>query len=286
MKNSVEQAYEYCRALTRREARNFYYGFMLLPLEQRRAIHAAYAFARECDDIVDGDMAVDEAERLLEAQRLRLDACLNGEPDGPVFEALAHAVARFQIPHAYFKELVDGVSMDLTRSRYADFDELKSYCRGVASTVGLISIEVFGYDGGESSRKHAADLGVALQLTNILRDVREDFERGRIYIPLDEISAFGYSEGELLSGTVTPAFRHLVAFQAARAKEYFSQGRLLLPYLPRRARACVGVMTGIYQSILSGIERDPPVVFRRRLSVGTPRKLALAGREVVRSLAG
>jgi len=286
VKNGVEEAYEYCRALTRREARNFYYGFMLLPPEQRRAIHAAYAFARECDDIVDGDMAAEEAARLLEEQRLRLDACLNGEPDGPVFEALAHAVARFHIPSAYFQALVDGVSMDLTRSRYADFNELKAYCRGVASTVGLISIEIFGYEGGEASRRSAADLGVALQLTNILRDVREDGERGRIYIPLDEIGSFGYSEGELLAGEVTPAYRHLVAFQAMRAKEYFSRGRMLLPHLPRRARACVGVMTGIYQSILSGIERDPPVVFRRRLSVGTPRKLALAGREVMRSLAG
>lgn len=285
MKNGVEEAYEYCRVLTRREARNFYYGFMLLPPAQRRAIHAAYAFARECDDIVD-DMAADEAEGLLETHRLRLDACLSGEPDGPVFEALADAVARFQIPRAYFQELIDGVSMDLTRSRYADFNELKAYCHRVASTVGLISIEVFGYRGGEASRRRAADLGVALQLTNILRDVREDGERGRIYMPLDEIKSFGYSEGELLAGMVTPAFRRLVAFQATRARVYFSRGRMLLPRLPRRARACVGVMTGIYQSILSGIERDPPVVFRRRLSVGTPRKLALAGREVVRSLAG
>lgn len=286
MKNGVEAAYEYCRTLTRREARNFYYGFMLLPPEQRRAIYAAYAFARECDDIVDSDLAAEEAARLLGVQRARLEACLKGEPDGPVFEALADAVSRFGIPRAYFHELVDGVGMDLTRRRYADFNALKAYCHGVASVVGLICIEVFGYEGGESSRKHAADLGIALQLTNILRDVREDGERARIYIPQDEIKAFGYSDRELLAGEATPAFRRLVAFQAARAKEYFSEGRMLLPHLPRRARACVGVMTGIYESILSGIERDPAIVFRRRLSVGTPRKLVLAGRAVVRSLAG
>lgn len=286
MSSSLEAAYEYCRALTRREARNFYYGFILLPPEKRRAIYAAYAFARECDDIVDSGLAAAEAERLLGVQRTRLDACLNGEPEGPVFEALAHAVTRFRIPQGYFHQLVDGVAIDLTRRRYADFNALKEYCYGVASIVGLISIEVFGYGGGESSRKHAADLGIALQLTNILRDVREDAERGRIYIPQNEISAFGYSERELLAGEVTPAFRRLIAFQAARAKEYFSLGRVLLPHLPRRARACVGVMTGIYESVLSGIERDPAVVFRRRLSVGTPRKLMLAGREVVRSLAG
>ena len=286
MKNGIEAAYEYCRALTRREARNFYYGFILLPLEQRRAIYAAYAFARECDDIVDGGGPADEADRLLGLQRTRLEACFNGEPDGPVFEALADAATRFYIPHQYFRDLMDGVAVDLTRIRHADFGSLKAYCHGVASTVGLISIEVFGYEGGETARSFAADLGIALQLTNILRDVREDGERGRIYLPQDEIEAFDYSERELLAGAVTPAFRALVAFQAARTREYFAQGRKLLPYLPRRGRACLGVMAGIYEGVLSGIERDPAAVFRQRLSVGTPRKLALAGREVVRSLAG
>lgn len=286
MKDGTEAAYEYCRVLTRREARNFYYGFILLPPEQRRAIYAAYAFARECDDIVDGGRPTEEAGRLLALQRTLLEASLGGEPDGPVFHALADAAARFHIPHQYFQDLVDGVAVDLTRTRHADFGSLRAYCRGVASTVGLISIEVFGYEGGETARSHAADLGIALQLTNILRDVREDGERGRIYLPQDEIEAFGYSERELLGGAVTPAFRGLVAFQAARARKYFAQGRRLLPYLPRRARACLGVMTGIYEGVLSGVERDPAAVFRRRLSVGTPRKLVLAGREVVRSLAG
>ena len=285
MRSGVEAAYEHCRALTRREARNFYYGFMLLPAEQRRAIYAAYAFARECDDIVDSDRPTDEAERLLKAQRRRLDECLGGEPDGPVFEALGHTVGRYTIPHEYLYELIDGVRMDLSTRRYPDFDSLRAYCYGVASVVGLISVEVFGYGGGETARKHAADLGIALQLTNILRDVQEDGERGRVYLPQDEMEAFGYSERELLAGEVSPGFRRLTAFQAARAREYFDEGRRILPYLPRRARACVGVMAGIYQGILSGIERDPAVVFRRRMSLSTGRKLALAGRELVRSLA-
>lgn len=285
MSGELDAAYEYCRAFTKHEARNFYYGFLLLPAAQRRAIYAAYAFARECDDIVDGGLVVEEARRLLGLQRKRLDECLAGEPDGPVFEALGDAVTRFQIPHGYFYELVDGVGADLTVRRYADFEALKAYCYGVASIVGLISIEVFGYEGGEGARRHAADLGIALQLTNILRDIREDGERGRVYIPQDEIEACGYSERELLAGVVTPAFRRLVEFQSVRARGYFLEGRKLLPLLPRRARACVGVMAGIYESILAGIQRDPAAIFRRRVGVGTGAKLMLAGRELVRSLA-
>ena len=285
MSPGPDAAYEHCRRLTRREARNFYFGFMLLPAEQRRAIYAAYAFARECDDIVDSSRPSDEAGRLLDLQRLRLDESLAGQPDGPVFEALAHAVSRHQIPHEYLHELIDGVGMDLSTRRYPDFDSLKAYCYRVASVVGLISVEVFGYSGGEVARKHAADLGIALQLTNILRDVREDGERGRVYIPQDEMEMFGYSERQLLAGEETPGFLRLAAYQAARARRYFDGGRRLLPYLPRRARACVAVMAGIYQGVLTGIERDPAVVFRRRVSLSTGRKLALAGRELARSLA-
>ncbi|HSP55353.1 MAG TPA: presqualene diphosphate synthase HpnD [Dehalococcoidia bacterium] len=284
MNDGLEVAYEYCRALTRQEARNFYYGFMLLPAEQRRAIYATYAFARECDDIVDGDLPKDEAARLLGLQRQRLEECLAGEPDGPVFEALLDATRRYQIPAGYFHDLIGGMTLDLSTRRYADFESLREYCYKVASVVGMISVEIFGYGGEEKAKQHAAELGIALQLTNILRDVQEDAARGRVYIPQEEIETFGYSERELLAGEATPAFRRLVAFQAARAREYFAQGRKLLPYVPRRARACVGVMAGIYEGVLSGIERDPAVVFRRRVGVGTGRKLVLAGRELVRSL--
>jgi phytoene synthase len=154
----------------------------------------------------------------------------------------------------------------------------------VASVVGLISIEIFGYTGGEEARGYAADLGIALQLTNILRDIQEDAGRGRIYLPLDELEWFGYSEPELLAGASTPEFRQLIAFQADRARHYYAQGRKLLPFLPARARACVGVMAGIYHSILDEIQRDPGVVFRRRVSLSAGQKLALAGKELVRSV--
>lgn len=284
MSNGLDAAYDYCQELTRREAKNFYYGFMLLPKGQRRAIYSAYAFARECDDIADSGLPPTEASKQLAAYRRELEACLTGYPDGPVFEALHRTVEKYSVPRQYLFDLISGVEMDLAKSRYETFDDLKAYCYHVASVVGLISIEIFGYEGGEDARDYAADLGVALQLTNILRDIAEDADRGRVYLPLDELEWFGYGEDDLLAGRATPEFRRLIAFQADRARHYYTQGRRLLPHLPARARACVGVMAGIYSSILDDIERDPGVVFRRRVSLSGRQKLALAGKELVRSV--
>ena len=282
--SELSAAYRHCQALTKREAKNFYYGFMLLPARQRRAIYAAYAFARECDDIVDAGLPVEEASARLAAQRELLDRCLEGSPQGPVFLALADAVRRYGIPHEYFYRLIEGVEADLTVSRYATFEDLKRYCYLVASIVGLISIEIFGYDGGAVARGHAADLGIALQLTNILRDVQEDLQRDRVYLPEDELVRFGYRADFLRQEVANEAFHKLMAFQVARAELYFEQGRSLLPYLPRRARACVSVMAGIYHTILEDISRRPETILRQRVSLGTGQKLALAGRELVRSL--
>jgi phytoene synthase len=284
MRDELTAAYDHCQALTRREAKNFYYGFMLLPAPKRRAIYAAYAFARECDDIVDADLPADEASVRLAAYRESLDRCLGGHPQGLVFAALKDAVDRYDIPHAYFYQLIEGVETDLTVQRYATFEELKRYCYLVASVVGLISVEIFGYRGDEQPREHAVDLGMALQLTNILRDVQEDLERDRIYLPQDELARFGCGESDLREGAATEPFRQLMAFQVARARDYFRSGRLLFPYLRRRARACVGVMAGIYGTILDDIEREPEAVLSRRLSLSAGQKLALAGRELVRSL--
>lgn len=280
----LDAAYDYCQALTRREAKNFYYGFLLLPNEQRRAIYSAYAFARQCDDIADAGLPLDEAKSQLAGYRVQLDECLAGAPDGPVFAALCHTIRQYNVPPEYLYDLVTGVETDLTRTRYETFAELKDYCYHVASVVGLISIEIFGYHGGETARQRAADLGIALQLTNILRDVAEDAERGRIYLPLDELGTFAVREADVLAGRATTGFRRLMALQVGRAREYYAEGRKLLPLLPPRARACVGVMAGIYSSILDDIERDPGVVFRRRVSLSAPQKIALAGRELVRSV--
>ena len=284
MRDELTAAYDHCQALTKREAKNFYYGFMLLPGGQRRAIYAAYAFARECDDIVDAGLPTEEASLRLAACRESLDRCLEAQPQGPVLIALRDAIERYRIPHGYFYRLIEGVEGDLTVRRYADFEELKRYCYLVASVVGLISISIFGYRGGEQARRHAADLGIALQLTNILRDIQEDLQRDRIYLPLEELARFGYAEDDLRQGVANDAFRRLMALQTNRARRYFESGRRLFPYLSRRARACVGVMAGIYSTILDDIQRQPETVLERRVSLSAGQKLALAGREVVRSL--
>lgn len=285
MTQGLELAYAHCAQVAKREAKNFYYGFLLLPPHQRRAIYAAYAFARLCDDIVDED-GPDDQEKAARLAALRNDLrrCLDGNPEGPVFAALHDAVRTFAIPHDYLFQLVDGVEMDLLSRRYRTFAELERYCYLVASVVGLICIQVFGYSGGEEARRRAVDLGIALQLTNILRDVREDLARDRIYIPQEEMDAFGYSEEALCRGDAGPSFYRLMAFQVERAREYYRSGLRLLPLLPRRPRACVGAMAGIYLRILERIAREPEIVLRERVSLGTGAKLALAGRELVRSV--
>jgi phytoene synthase len=284
MDGSLEQAYRYCQELAKREAKNFYYGFILLPRQRRQAIYAAYAFARRCDDIVDEDLAPEEKVRRLGEYRQQLEQCLNGKPQGPAFLALHDAVRRYRIPPEYFYELMDGVEMDLTVRRYATFEELRRYCYGVASTVGLICIEIFGHRDGQAARQHAVDMGIALQLTNILRDIREDVQRDRIYIPLEDLERFGYSEADVFGGVVNEPFLHLMRFQAQRARDYFERGQKLLPLLPRRSRACTAVLQGIYRRILERIEASPAVVLRERVSLSGGEKLALATRKVLGSL--
>jgi phytoene synthase len=284
--SEIADAYEYCRALTKREAKNFYYGFALLPPRQRRAIYSAYAFARQADDIVDAGLPAAEAGRQLDAYHAALDAALDHRPQGPVFTALQRTVSYYVVTPSLLYDILDGCRTDLTKKRYETFEPLKEYCRQVASSVGLISIEIFGYNGGERARRHAADLGVALQLTNILRDVQEDAQRGRIYLPLDEMNWFGWTEDDLAAGRITAEFHRFMALQTDRARDYYREGRKLLPLLPGRARACVSVMAGIYMSILDEIERDPAIIFKRRAGPSTGQKLALAGRELVRVAVG
>jgi phytoene synthase len=280
----VQEAYRHCQELARREAKNFYYGFVLLPPPKRQAICVTYAFARACDDIVDADLEPEEKVRRLAEYRRQLEQCLSGHPSGPVFLALQDTIQRYRIPPEYFCQLIDGVEMDLSVRRYPTFADLRRYCYGVASTVGLISIEIFGYRDGQQARQHAEDLGIALQLTNILRDIREDAARDRIYIPQDEIERFGYSEADIFNGIANESFLRLMQFQVARAREYFQRGRNLLPLLPRRCRACTAVLQSIYSRMLERIEAQPSAVLRERVSLSGGQKLALAGRELVRSL--
>lgn len=274
---SLEAAYAECSAIAKREAKNFYYGFIALPPEKRRAIYASYAFSRRVDD--EADAATDPAARAaaLAESRRALAAAYAGAADGPVLRALGDAVRRFGIPQEYFDDLITGVEMDLTIDRYATFDDLYQYCYRVASVVGLICLEVFGYRDSRA-RDYAVDLGIALQLTNILRDVQEDAERGRIYLPQEDLARFGVSETDVLAGRDSPELRTLLRFEAARAREYHARGRRLLPLLDVRSRTCAGTMQSLYIAILKRLAARDYDVFAGRISLSTPEKLALLGR--------
>lgn len=282
---TLDEAYEHCRDIAREHARNFYFGFVLLPPERRAGIYAAYAFSRRADDSVDGGGSLDERLAAVAARRAELEACVAGAPppDDPVLVALADTVRRFAIPRRHLDDLLDGVEMDLTVSRYPDFAALKRYCDRVAGAVGLVSLRIFGFEDPVAPA-HAADLGVALQIVNIMRDVAEDAGRGRIYLPADEMAAHGVSEEDVLEGRATPGFRALMRAQAARARGYFASGERLLPLLDRRARMCVSMLSGLYREILAEIEARDHDVFGGRVSLSTPRKLALMGQRSAAAL--
>lgn len=272
---TLEQAYAECRRITKENAKNFYYSFIALPREKRLAIHAIYSFCRLCDDAADEPgLSIEERLRRLTAIRLSLDTLSEPAADNPVFMALSDAASRYAIPVTYFLDIVSGVEMDLSVTRYNTFDGLKEYCYRVASAVGLTCIEVYGYTDPKA-RDYAVDLGLAMQLTNIIRDVKEDLERDRIYIPLDEIERFGYSEAALKEGVVNDAFSRLMAYQAARARQYFQSGLKLLPYLSARSRTSPALLAALYQRILDKIEAGGFHVFDGRTGLSGREKYLL-----------
>ncbi len=277
MATTLELAYEHCRHVAKEQARNFYYAFRTLPAHKRRAIYAVYAFCRYCDDIADEPLPEEERSHRFGLVRGMLSNLDSGEAADPIFAALQDASRTFEIPMSYYSEVVDGVEMDLTWTRFRDFDELRAYCYKVASVVGLICVEIFGYKDVRA-REYAVDLGIAMQLTNILRDIREDADRGRIYIPQDELERFGYSEAELTSGVVNDAFRALMEFQVARARRYFDSGGRLMPLLSPDSRACPAVLRSLYRALLDRIEAAGYDVFERRIRLSTTEKLFLAAR--------
>jgi len=271
------EAYAHCQRVTKAEAKNFYYAFVTLPGPRRRAIYAAYAFCRMCDDIADESMSVEEKLRQLGEVERALEQAEYGQPEGPVYQALAHAVEEYGIPWEDLNEVVRGVEMDLTITRYETFDDLRAYCYRVASVVGLICIQVCGYSDPKA-REYAIDLGLAMQLTNILRDIREDSELGRIYLPQEELARFGYTEEQLMAGEVNENFEQFMGFQVARARDYFTKGKQLLKLLPLRTRACPSVLGGIYSRVLDRIEDKGYDVYERRISLPSREKLFLTVR--------
>ncbi len=269
---TLEQAYEECRLITRSEAKNFYYAFLTLPAEKRRAIYVAYTFCRHCDDSVDTQTSNANKLDMLAALGHKLERTYQGHADEPVFLCLADVAEQYDIPQEYFQEVLAGVESDLVKDRYQNFEELRQYCYRVASVVGLICLQIFGYEDSRA-KSHAIDLGLAMQLTNIIRDVREDLEFGRIYLPQDEMAHFGYSEADLRAGVVNEAFTDLMRFQAQRSRDYFQNGFLLLPYLSPRTRACPAVLGQIYNKVLDQIELADYDVLHHRISLSTTEKL-------------
>ena len=261
--------------ITRHSGTNFSISFAMLPRPKRDAIHTVYAFCRCTDDIVDegGDHASRSA--MLARWTDELERGFQGRSQHALLNQLSVIAKKFNIPATHFFELIRGMQMDLECARYRTFDELYEYCYRVASTVGLMCSEIFGYTK-ESTRLYAVNLGIALQLTNIVRDVRSDARRGRIYIPAEDFERFGYSEEELLACVYNPAFVRLMQYETGRAREYYLRARALLAPEDHRAFFAARIMDRIYFRILAKIERKNYAVFDRKISISRFSKLAIA----------
>ena len=283
MATDLELAYSHCQRVTKENARNFYYTFRPMPSDKRRAMYAVYAYCRLCDDIADGELPVEDKRLGFEEVRRNLRVSEPSGEDAPMYRALHDAAVRFEIPYSYFDEILEGVEMDMVKSRFANFEELREYCYKVASVVGLVCIRIFGFEDPKA-KEYAVDMGLAMQLTNILRDVKEDAERGRIYIPQDEMSRFKYTEAELERGALNDEFRSLMAHQAERAQRYFESSRALFPLIAADARTCPRLMHATYSGILERIEQSGYDVFERRIGISAGAKLILLARLWAESL--
>ena len=271
---------EYCQDKAAASGSSFYYSFLFLPPERRQAITALYAFCREVDDVVDECHDVQLAAIKLAWWREELDRLYAGLPEHPVTRALQKVLPRFSLPKELLLEIIDGMEMDLHQSRYPDFKTLSLYCYRVASVVGLLAAEIFGHED-RRTLKYAHDLGLAFQLTNIIRDVGEDARRGRVYLPQDELARFGIVDAELLSAT-PPAdfpdkFRRLMEFQIERAETYYAEALRQLPERDRKPQRAGLIMAAIYRATLTEIKRDANQVLSQRVSLPPLRKLWLAG---------
>ncbi|MEF8698657.1 MAG: presqualene diphosphate synthase HpnD [Candidatus Accumulibacter sp. UW20] len=272
---------EYCQEKAARSGSSFYYSFLFLPPNRRRAITALYAFCREVDDVVDECHDLQVAATKLAWWRKELASIDGGQPQHPVTQALQAASAEFNLPQEQLQEIIDGMEMDLQQSRYLDFKALSLYCYRVASVVGLLAAAIFGYQD-RRTQKYAHDLGLAFQLTNIIRDVGEDARIGRIYLPIDELQRFDVTAADILNARHSDNFRHLMDFQIERAERYYAQAFDALPAVDRKAQRPGLVMAAIYRTLLDEIKRDGCQVLTQRTSLTPIRKLWIAWRTWVR----
>jgi 15-cis-phytoene synthase len=258
---------------------SFYYSFLVLPPRKRNAIIAVWDFCRAVDDAVDEAPDGASAQTRLSSWRSELAACytpghIPGTPQG---SALRPYITEFHLPRRPFEDLIDGVEMDLAHVRYATFEQLTGYCRRVASAVGLVCVEIFGYRDARA-REYAVELGMALQLTNIIRDVAADLGKGRVYIPVEDLTRFGVSEDDLRAGRVTPSICDLMRFECERARSYYARAAATLPSVDRRSLLAAEIMGAIYFEILRRIERSGYDVFSRRIRVPRPSRAVIAMR--------
>jgi len=275
----LDEAYRECERITWTQARNFAYGIRLLPAHKRRGLAVIYAFARRIDDIGDGTLPPEEKVAALEDARLALGDLAAAGAEDPVLLALADVERNFPVPIAAFGELIDGCVADVRGTSYGTFEDLLHYCRCVAGSIGRLSLGIYGTSQDPEQAAEMADsLGVALQLTNILRDIREDYQNGRVYLPSEDLAKFDValdvpSEGQ---------FSRLVEFEVERARDWYATGMGLLPMLDWRSAACTGAMAGIYRRLLERIAAQPAAVLRGRMSLSTGQKAVVA----VKALAG
>lgn len=282
--NDLATSFDHCRRLTRRTAKNFYYSFLTLPADVRRDMCALYAYMRVCDDLGD-DTSIPTEQRREALTRWREDviAALRGDQTiHPVLPALADVVSRRQVPHEPLLDVIDGVEMDLAPVRYDTFEALADYCYHVAGAVGICCIHVWGFQGDEATDR-AIDCGAAFQLTNILRDLGEDARMGRVYLPREDLDRFGYSESDLAAGRLDDRFRRLMAFEVARARDYYRQAEPLAQMVSPTGRPVLAAMRRIYGGLLGEIERRHYDVFHHRISLPRWRKLAIVAAAMLRS---
>lgn len=286
MTMTASEAQNFCIDFTKKSGSNFYYSFLFLPRARRNAMYTVYAFCKAVDSAVDEPSIDTNPKDALCQWRAELDEVYGGTPTWPIMISLAHHVKALSIPKAYFEELIKGVEMDLSMTRYATFDELSLYCYRVASVVGLVCLHIFG-PTSPRAQDYAVDLGMAFQITNILRDIGADAEQGRIYLPQEDLAAFRCSETDLLQGKDSPQLKELVQFEAARAREYYAKAQAALESLPakeRRALTVAEIMRAVYSRILQQIETPSHHTFGPKARVSTSNKLALATGVWLRSL--
>lgn len=266
---------QYCQNKTAKSGSSFYYSFLFLPTQQRQAIMALYAFCREVDDVVDECDDSDVARKTLNWWRGEIEQLFSDNAQHPVTQALSLSIKNFNLPKEHFIEIIDGMAMDLDQFTYTTFKDLSLYCYRVASVVGLMAAEIFGYNDRQTL-KYAHNLGMALQLTNIIRDVAEDSQRGRIYLPGDELKEFGVSVDDILELKMTDNFKKLMAFQTQRAQDFYQKAYALLPEGDRFKQRSGLIMAAIYQTTLNEIKDDDFNVMKHRVSLTPIRKLWIA----------